>query len=93
VYQVTVDSPLQADIIDAFAKGVVLGEGAEQCLPAKMEIISDNVANVTLNEGKYHQVRRMFAACGYHVEALHRSQFGEYKLQDLAQGEWRNLFV
>ncbi len=91
VYQVTVDSPLQADIIDAFAKGVVLGEGAEQCLPAKMEIISDNVANVTLNEGKYHQVRRMFAACGYHVEALHRSQFGQYKLQDLAQGEWQTV--
>ncbi|MGY0565620.1 MAG: pseudouridine synthase [Paraglaciecola chathamensis] len=93
LYQVTVNSPLQPDIIEAFAKGVVLGDGAEQCLPAKVEIISENMANVTLNEGKYHQVRRMFAACGYHVEALHRSQFGPYSLhdlgQDLPQGEWQ----
>lgn len=91
VYRVTVDSPLQNDIIDAFAKGVILGEGAEQCLPAKIEIISEHVANVTLNEGKYHQVRRMFAACGYHVEALHRSQFGQYTVGDLAQGEWQTV--
>lgn len=91
LYEVTVNSPLQSDIIDAFAKGVILGDGSEQCLPAKVEIISDNVANVILNEGKYHQVRRMFSACGYHVEALHRRQFGPFSLQDLGQGEWQTV--
>ncbi|WP_166424219.1 pseudouridine synthase [Paraglaciecola sp. 20A4] len=91
LYVVHVDRPLQQSIVDEFAKGVILGDGEEQCLPAKIEIVEENVANVTLNEGKYHQVRRMFAACGYHVDALHRAQFGEYSLGDLAEGEWRAL--
>lgn len=91
LYVVSVDRPLEENIVNEFAKGVMLGDGEEQCLPAKIEIIGENMANVTLNEGKYHQVRRMFAACGYHVDTLHREEFGAYCLGDLAEGEWRNL--
>lgn len=49
------------------------------------------VAELTLHEGKYHQVKRMFAAIGHHVEALHRESIGPLSLQSLAPGEWREL--
>ena len=52
---------------------------------------SERTARVTLTEGRYHQVRRMFAAVGNHVEALHRAQFGPLSLDGLAEGEWRIL--
>ena len=48
-------------------------------------------SRLTLTEGRYHQVRRMFAATGNHVVALHRSQVGGLELGDLAPGEWRAL--
>ena len=48
-------------------------------------------ARLTLTEGRYHQVRRMFAAVGNHVEALHRSRIGGLDLGGLPVGEWRQL--
>jgi 16S rRNA pseudouridine516 synthase len=48
-------------------------------------------ARLTLTEGRYHQVRRMFAAAGNHVESLHRAQFGPLHLDGLAEGAWRLL--
>lgn len=91
VYRVTVEQPLQPDIIEQFAQGVQLSSEPQPCLPATLEIIAERTALVTLNEGKYHQVRRMFAACGNHVVSLHREQFGQYTLGELAPGEWRDL--
>lgn len=91
VYVVTVDQVLNSDIIEQFAQGIALESEATPCLPATLEIVDPYTAKVTLNEGKYHQVRRMFAACGYHVAALHREKFGEYTLGDLPIGEWRDL--
>ena len=91
VYIVNVEKALDNDIIEQFAAGVQLISETEPCLPAKLEIIDTQTAKVTLNEGKYHQVRRMFAACGNHVVSLHREQFGQYSLGDLAPGEWRDL--
>jgi 16S rRNA pseudouridine516 synthase len=91
VYRVTVEQPLQPDIIEQFAQGVQLSSEPQPCLPATLEIVAERTALVTLNEGKYHQVRRMFAACGNHVVNLHREQFGQYQLGDLAPGEWRDL--
>lgn len=91
VYRVTVEQPLQPDIIEQFAQGVQLSSEPQPCLPATLEIVAERTALVTLNEGKYHQVRRMFAACGNHVVTLHREQFGQYALGDLAPGEWRDL--
>ena len=91
VYLATVDKPLDQTIIEQFAAGVQLISETEPCLPAILEIIDTHTAKVTLNEGKYHQIRRMFAACDNHVVTLHREQFGEYILGDLAPGEWRDL--
>ncbi len=52
---------------------------------------SPSVAELTLHEGKYHQVKRMFAAIGHRVVALHRESVGPLALGDLAPGEWREL--
>ena len=60
-------------------------------LPAGLEPIDARNARLTLHEGRYHQVRRMFAAVGNHVEALHRSRIGGLALDDLAEGQWRVL--
>ena len=61
-------------------------------LPVQMETVSPNRAYVTLTEGRYHQVRRMFAAVGNHVTALHRAQVGNLKLPgDLQAGQYRIL--
>jgi 16S rRNA pseudouridine516 synthase len=51
----------------------------------------DNEVLLTITEGRYHQVKRMFAAVGNRVVGLHREQIGTLKLADLAPGEWRNL--
>ena len=75
VYRATVDAPLDAADIAAFARGLVLGDGTA-CLPAELEIHAPQVGMVTVYEGKYHQVRRMFAARGKTVTALHRVSVG-----------------
>lgn len=92
VYEVTVDHDLDEALIATFASGSVMLRGEEKpCLPAKLEITSPRTAALTITEGRYHQVRRMFASQGWHVEALHRSRFGEHTLEGLACGEWRVL--
>jgi 16S rRNA pseudouridine516 synthase len=59
-------------------------------LPAEFEPTSEKSGLLTLHEGRYHQVRRMFAAIGNHVEALHRDRIGGLALpDDLAPGQWR----
>src|SRR3546814_14192567 len=60
-------------------------------LPAQLGVLSPTRARLTLHEGRYHQVRRMFAAVGNHVEALHRSGVGGLDLGELTEGEWRML--
>lgn len=91
IYRAHVDKDLSAEVIAQFAAGVALRGEAQPCLPAELKIIEERVAQVTLCEGKYHQVRRMFAACGYQVEQLHRSSFAGYSLADLATGQWQDL--
>jgi 16S rRNA pseudouridine516 synthase len=91
-YEVTVDKPLSPNLIDIFAKGDLLLRGEDKpCLPARLEIISELHARLTITEGRYHQVRRMFASQVWHVKQLHRSRFGEHELGDLKPGEWRIL--
>ena len=90
VYRVTVDAPLDPTLIDTFASGTLLLEGEHKfCKPAKLEILDPHHALLTLTEGKFHQVKRMFAACGPQVTALHRERFGDYTVDGLAPGEWR----
>lgn len=60
-------------------------------LPADLEVLDAREARLTLHEGRYHQVRRMFAAVGNHVAALHRERVGGLGLGDLPEGRWRAL--
>ena len=91
-YQVRVDKPLRDELIAAFAAGTLMLEGEKSaCLPAELRIVDELHAELAITEGKYHQVRRMFAAFDYHVETLHRSQVGGLTLGDLEPGEWRDL--
>lgn len=90
IYEVTVDRDLDPSLIETFASGTVMLRGENKpCLPARLEITGPRTASLTICEGRYHQVRRMFASQGWHVEALHRSRFGEHRLDGLQPGEWR----
>lgn len=92
IYEVTVDRELDPALIATFASGTVMLRGEETpCLPAQLEITSALTARLTLTEGRYHQVRRMFASQGWHVEKLHRSKFGPYTLGSLEPGQWQLL--
>ena len=76
--------------VAAFAEGLVLGDGT-RCLPAKLQPIGPGESNITVCEGKYHQVRRMMAARGMHVNYLERRQEGNLTLEDLERGQVRIL--
>lgn len=92
LYEVTVDRDLDPKLIALFASGELrLEEEPKPCLPAKLEIVSAREARLELMEGKYHQVKLMFASQGCTVTRLHRSRFGEFELGDLPVGQWRKL--
>lgn len=92
VYDVTVDRDLGPELGPLFAAGTLRLEDEEKpCLPARLEIISAREARLELTEGRYHQVKRMFATQGFAVTRLHRSRFGAIELGDLAVGQWRAL--
>jgi len=92
VYEAELAADLRGDEAATFASGSLLLESErEPLLPAEMEVLGPRRARLTLHEGRYHQVRRMFAAVGNHVQALHRSRVGGLALDDLPQGQWRRL--
>ncbi|NBT91783.1 MAG: pseudouridine synthase, partial [Betaproteobacteria bacterium] len=92
VYEVTVKHPLEASQIDRLCQGVVLDDDPQPVRAAACEAVGPLHLRLTLTEGKYHQVKRMVAAVGNRVEALHRSQIGQLRLpEDLAPGQWRWL--
>jgi 16S rRNA pseudouridine516 synthase len=82
--------PLTGMEAERFAAGVELSDGTK-CLPGKLEPLGERCCRVTICEGKYHQVRRMLAACGNHVTALHRESIGSLTLGELSPGEIREL--
>lgn len=90
VYQVTVEQPLTANLIDIFKQGIQLKSEKTLTEPAKLIIIDDYHAELTISEGRYHQVKRMFAAVNNHVTQLHRKQIGNIVL-DIPEGEYRAL--
>jgi len=94
VYEATLDKCIEDDDIIAFENGIDYGE-EKPAKPAKLELISDSMpfkARVTITEGKFHQVKRMFHAVGKEVVLLHRSQVGNLLLdENLAEGECREL--
>ncbi len=89
VYRVTLDGEVGPQVVEAFRRGVLLKGESGPTRPAQLTVLGPGQAEVTLQEGRYHQVRRMFAASGLHVKALHRVAFGQWTLGDLAPGEWR----
>ncbi len=92
LYEVTLDRPLNGHETDIFATGSLILNGEKTpCLPAKLTIIDDTHVTLEITEGRYHQVRRMFAAVGNHVTTLHRSRIGNLTLGDLKAGEYRLL--
>ena len=92
VYHATVSADLAPVLIPLFAGGtLLLKDEAEPCAPAELKIISPRLAELTLTEGRYHQVRRMFASQGVEVLTLHRARFGPLDLGDLPAGLWREL--
>jgi 16S rRNA pseudouridine516 synthase len=92
VYEVEVSGALRPELVTLFESGTLRLPGEETaCRPAKLEILSPHQARLELTEGRFHQVKRMFAAQGFQVTRLHRSQFGPFKLEGLEPGQWRLL--
>jgi 16S rRNA pseudouridine516 synthase len=92
IYEVLLDRPVDLSLIDVFAAGTLMLRSEEEpCLPATLRILEGCRAELTITEGRYHQVKRMFAACDYNVQSLHRTRVGPWSLDDLAKREWRDL--
>ena len=92
VYEVTLKHPVDDKQVAKLVAGVVLDDDPRPVLAAACEATGSHTLSLTLTEGKYHQVKRMVAAVGNRVEALHRSRIGALVLPaDLAPGQWRWL--
>lgn len=92
VYLATTKHPIEQKQVDQLLSGVLLNDEPEPVSAAACEIAGDNLLRLTLTQGKYHQVKRMVAAAGNRVEALHREAVGDLTLPpDLKPGEWRWL--
>jgi 16S rRNA pseudouridine516 synthase len=96
VYAATLASDVSADraagLIALFGSGTLVLDGeSAPCAPAALQLREPRTAELTLTEGRYHQVRRMFASQGFEVVALHRERFGELTLDALPPGQWREL--
>ena len=92
VYLATLADDLRGDEAATFASGALMLDNEKTpLLPAELEVLDARRARLILHEGRYHQVRRMFAAVGNHVVALHRERVGGLSLGDLPEGEWRSL--
>ena len=90
VYIATLDIPITPDMKIGFENGIELSDG--KCKPAKLEKISENIAKVTITEGRYHQIKRMFGCFGAKVIELKRVQIGNFVLpEDLREGEFKEL--
>ena len=91
-YEVTLAQELRGDEAALFASGTLLLETEKDPLaPAQLDVLAPRHARLTVTEGRYHQVRRMFAAAGNHVQTLHRVSVGGLTLGALPPGAWRPL--
>lgn len=90
IYYVELDIPVTEEMARGFAEGVELNDGV--CKEAVLEIVGEYAARVTLKEGRYHQIKRMFGCYGAKVVELHRLTMGNLHLpDDLAVGQCREL--
>lgn len=91
-YRVTLSDPIDSTTIARLEQGVHLRNDARPTSPASVLKLDDRIIDLTISEGRYHQVRRMLAAVGNHVEGLHRWRIGDVILDpELAPGEYREL--
>lgn len=91
-YRAWLAEDLCAEAEQRFERGILLEDDDTPTLPAQLQRLSPREVLLTIHEGRYHQVRRMFAALGNHVEKLHRESMGGMELPaDLAEGEYRRL--
>ncbi|GGB54736.1 16S rRNA pseudouridine(516) synthase RsuA [Shewanella inventionis] len=91
-YLVELADPIDNSLVSVFANGIELRNEEGLTKPALLDIITPTQVRLTISEGKYHQVKRMFAAVGNKVVNLHREAVGSIELDaDLAPGEWRYL--
>ncbi|WP_191601817.1 pseudouridine synthase [Marinomonas algicola] len=90
VYRVQLARKLSADVPTTFARGILLQGEATLTLPAQVTVIHAKEVLLTITEGRFHQVKRMFAAVGNRVVSLHREQIGDVSL-DVDIGQWRYL--
>ncbi|MBP7605758.1 MAG: pseudouridine synthase [Giesbergeria sp.] len=92
VYQITAKHPVSDSQVQRLLEGVVLDDDPRPVRAAACVVCSSHALDLTLTEGKYHQVKRMLAAVGNRVEALHRARMGNLELDgSLAPGQWRWL--
>ena len=92
IYRVTCKHEIDVKQVQRLLEGVVLDDDPKPVKAAACELIDSHVLDLTLTEGKYHQVKRMVAAAGNRVEGLHRSRIGDLVLPpDLLPGQWRWL--
>jgi 16S rRNA pseudouridine516 synthase len=92
VYRAKLESELPPGIEEAFSSGALFLKGEEApCAPASLRRIGEREAEITITEGRYHQVRRMFASQGCVVSELHRTHFGGLELGALPPGRWIEL--
>ncbi len=92
VYEATLAQDLRGDEGALFASGTLLLESEKEPLaPAALDVLGPRHVRLSVTEGRYHQVRRMFAATGNHVETLQRISVGALSLGGLPPGEWRAL--
>lgn len=92
VYQVTLANELRGDEQALFASGTMMLESeTTPLLPAQLKALAPRQARLSITEGRYHQIRRMFAVTGNHVQTLRRTAIGQLQLEGLAPGAWRQL--
>ncbi len=90
VYEATLAVPLKGDETEIFASGKLMLNGEKKpLLPASLEVINPTLVRLEICEGKYHQVKRMFASVGNRVLTLHRISFGGFSVEDLKEGEYK----
>lgn len=91
-YYVETAEPIDPGAVEQFARGLFLREEKQRLKPARLDLIGSHSARLTISEGKYHQVKRMFGALGNAVTVLHRERIGDIALDpELAEGEYRAL--
>ena len=91
-YRVELAEAIEKDAIQALESGVILKDATSPTRPARVQVINDREITLTISEGRYHQVKRMLAAVGNHVERLHRLTIGAIELDhDLSPGDYREL--